>query len=65
MDTDSYVTFVAIGVVLVLIDGQILYRSGLRYLGGAYQAENARSVMQLVIEDEMSAERANIHPVNE
>lgn len=49
MDTDSYVAFLSFAVLLVLIDGLILYRSGLRYLGSAYQADNARSVMQLVI----------------
>ncbi|MGH3823078.1 MAG: hypothetical protein ACRDRA_09645 [Pseudonocardiaceae bacterium] len=49
MDTDSYVAFLSFAVLLVLIDGLILYRSGLRYLGSAYDAGNARSVMQLVI----------------
>ncbi len=45
---DSYLAFLLCGVLLVLIDGQILYRSGLKYLGSAYQADSARSVMQLV-----------------
>jgi hypothetical protein len=49
MDTNSYVAFLSLGVLLVLADGLILYRSGLRYLGSAYQADNARGVMQLVI----------------
>lgn len=49
MSTDSYLIFLLFGVLLVLIDGQILYRSGLRYLGTAYQAANARSVMHLVV----------------
>lgn len=49
MSTDSYLIFLSLGVLLVLIDGLILYRSGLRYLGTAYQPANARSVMQLVI----------------
>jgi hypothetical protein len=49
MDTDSYFAFLSLGVLLVLVDGMILYRSGLRYLGSAYQADNARGVMQLVI----------------
>jgi hypothetical protein len=48
MDTNSYVTFLLIGVLLVLIDGQILYRSGLGYLQKVYQPDPARSVMQLV-----------------
>ena len=48
MDVNSYVTFLLIGIILVLIDGQILYRSGLGYLQKVYPADSARSVMQLV-----------------
>jgi len=48
MDTNSYVIFLLIGVLLVLVDGQILYRSGLGYLQKVYQSDSARSVMQLV-----------------
>src|SRR5947209_4430081 len=48
MDASSYVTFLLIGVLLVLIDGQILYRGGLGYLQKVYPADSARSVMQLV-----------------
>src|SRR6478736_103688 len=48
MDASSYVTFLLIGILLVLIDGQILYRGGLGYLQKVYAADNARSVMQLV-----------------
>jgi len=48
MDVNSYVTFLLIGVLLVLIDGQILYRGGLGYLQKVYPADSARSVMQLV-----------------
>lgn len=48
MSADSYLAFLLCGVVLVLIDGQLLYRSGVRYLGSAYPADSARSVMQLV-----------------
>jgi hypothetical protein len=29
MDTNSYVAFLLLGIAFVLIDGQILYRSGL------------------------------------
>ena len=32
MSTYAYLSFLVIGVVLVLIDGQIIYRSGRRYL---------------------------------
>ena len=48
MDTSSYVTFLLIGVLLVLIDGQILYRGGPGYLQKVYPSDSARSVMQLV-----------------
>jgi protein-S-isoprenylcysteine O-methyltransferase Ste14 len=48
MSTNSYLTFLLFGIVLVVIDGQILYRSGVRYLESAYPRESARSVMQLV-----------------
>lgn len=48
MDANSYVAFLFIGVLLVLIDGQILYRGGLGYLQKVYPADSARSVMQLV-----------------
>lgn len=32
MDTNAYITFLLVGVLLVAIDGQIIYRSGRRYL---------------------------------
>ena len=48
MDTNSYITFLLIGILLVLIDGQILYRGGLGYLQKVYPPDSARSVMQLV-----------------
>jgi hypothetical protein len=36
MDTNAYVTFLLVGVLLVVVDGQIIYRSGRRYLEGSY-----------------------------
>ncbi|SEF23212.1 hypothetical protein SAMN05421837_10270 [Amycolatopsis pretoriensis] len=36
MSTNAYLSFLVIGVVLVLIDGQIIYRSGRRYLESSY-----------------------------
>ncbi|MEU4668133.1 hypothetical protein AB0F91_09220 [Amycolatopsis sp. NPDC023774] len=36
MSTEAYVSFLAIGVVLVLIDGQVIYRSGRGYLENSY-----------------------------
>jgi hypothetical protein len=48
MDANGYAAFLLMGVLLVLIDGQVLYRSGLGYLQKVYEPEAARSVMQLV-----------------
>jgi hypothetical protein len=48
MNSNGYVTFLLCGILLVLIDGQILYRSGSKFLGKVYQSDSARSVMQLV-----------------
>jgi hypothetical protein len=36
MTTNAYLSFLAIGVALVLIDGQVIYRSGRRYLESSY-----------------------------
>lgn len=36
MSTNAYLSFLVIGVVLVLIDGQLIYRSGRRYLENSY-----------------------------
>ena len=36
MSTNAYLSFLVIGVVLVLLDGQIIYRSGRRYLENSY-----------------------------
>lgn len=48
MDTNGYITFLVLGVVLILIDGQLIYRSGRRYLQEVYKPDAARSMMQLV-----------------
>jgi hypothetical protein len=48
MDVNGYVTFLLVGVVLVLIDGQIIFRSGRGYLRKVYEPEAARSMIQLV-----------------
>jgi Na+/serine symporter len=48
MDANSYAIFLLIGILLVLVDGQILYRGGLGYLEKVYSNGSARSVMQLV-----------------
>src|SRR5438067_11843542 len=36
MTTNAYLSFLVIGVALVFIDGQIIYRSGRRYLENSY-----------------------------
>jgi divalent metal cation (Fe/Co/Zn/Cd) transporter len=48
MDANSYATFLILGVLIILVDGQILYRGGLGYLRKVYANDSARSVMQLV-----------------
>lgn len=48
MDTNGYLTFLMLGVLLVLADGYIIYRSGLAYLQKVYQPEAARSMINLV-----------------
>ncbi len=49
MDNNSYVMFLILGTVLVFVDGQIIYRSGLRYLANSYgDRGSARSMARLV-----------------
>lgn len=45
---DGYVAFLVLGVALVLIDGQLIYRSGRGYLREVYRPDVARSMIQLV-----------------
>ncbi|MDT7788020.1 MAG: hypothetical protein QOF58_6439, partial [Pseudonocardiales bacterium] len=45
---DSYVTFLVLGIVLVVVDGQLIYRSGKGYLKrAAYDDEQAGGMMKL------------------
>ncbi|SEQ94932.1 hypothetical protein [Actinokineospora terrae] len=49
MDDGTYVLFLVLGIALVVADGQIIYRSGLRYLADSYgEDESARSMARLV-----------------
>jgi hypothetical protein len=49
MDNSSYLMFLILGTVLVFVDGQIIYRSGLRYLANSYgDRGSARSMARLV-----------------
>ena len=49
MDNSSYVMFLILGIGLVFADGQIIYRSGLRYLATSYgDRGSSRSMARLV-----------------
>lgn len=48
MNANSYVTFLVLGVVLVLIDGQLISRSGRGYLRKVYAPDEVRSMVHLV-----------------
>lgn len=49
MNTEGYVAFLLLGVVLITVDGQVLFQSGRRYLLSAYRDEgSAASVGRLV-----------------
>lgn len=48
MDSSSYVAFLVIGTVLVLIDGQFIYRNGRRFLQQATPNAPAESLTKLV-----------------
>ncbi|MGH3450197.1 MAG: hypothetical protein ACRDQW_05610 [Haloechinothrix sp.] len=50
MNEDSYLTFLAISVLIVVVDGQILYRSGKGYLARSYgDSEASTSMTRLVV----------------
>ncbi|MGW5720321.1 hypothetical protein ACWEVP_29420 [Amycolatopsis sp. NPDC003865] len=49
MTTNAYLSFLAIGVALVLIDGQIIYRSGRRYLENSYGDPEAGASMTRLV----------------
>src|SRR2546430_6989377 len=49
VDNSSYALFLILGTALVFADGQVIYRSGLRYLANSYSDRNsARSMARLV-----------------
>src|SRR6266496_4255383 len=49
MSTNAYLSFLAIGVVLVLLDGQVIYRSGRRYLENSYGDPTASASMTRLV----------------
>ncbi|HEX6355954.1 hypothetical protein [Actinophytocola sp.] len=48
MDSNSYVAFLVIGTMLVLLDGQIIHRNGRRFLQQATPNAPAKSLTTLV-----------------
>lgn len=48
MESNSYVAFLVIGTLLVVIDGQIIYRNGRRFLQQAAPKASAESLTRLV-----------------
>lgn len=44
MDTNSYVTFLLIGTLLVVVDGQVIYRNGRRLLRQSAPSASAESL---------------------
>jgi hypothetical protein len=49
MDTNSYIAFLVLGVVLVVVDGQIIYRSGRKYLEHSYGDPEAGASMTRLV----------------
>ncbi|MCE7005170.1 hypothetical protein LWC34_20405 [Kibdelosporangium philippinense] len=49
MDTNSYIAFLVVGVILVAIDGQIIYRSGRRYLERSHGDSGAGTSMARLV----------------
>ncbi len=48
MDVGGYMTFLIVGVALIVIDGQLIARSGRGYLQRAGDAKASRSMIRLV-----------------
>ncbi|HVW44635.1 MAG TPA: hypothetical protein VHC18_25125 [Amycolatopsis sp.] len=49
MDTNAYVAFLVVGILLVVIDGQIIYHSGKRYLENAQGDSEAGASMSRLV----------------
>jgi len=49
MSTNAYLSFLAVGTALVLLDGQIIYRSGRRYLDVSYGDPEASASMTRLV----------------
>lgn len=49
MDTNAYVAFLVVGILMVAIDGQVIYHSGKRYLENAHgNPEAGASMIRLI-----------------
>jgi hypothetical protein len=49
VDNGSYVAFLIIGIVLVAIDGHLIYRSAVRYLTNSYTARSSATSMARLV----------------
>lgn len=49
MDVNSFVLFLILGIALVALDGQIIYRSGSRYLENSYTDESSAGSMARLV----------------
>ncbi|GAB2957579.1 hypothetical protein LWP59_36025 [Amycolatopsis acidiphila] len=49
MDTNAYVAFLVVGILMVVIDGQVIYHSGKRYLENSKGNPEAESSMTRLI----------------
>ena len=49
MDTNAYVAFLVVGILMVVIDGQVIYHSGKRYLENAQGNPEAGASMTRLI----------------
>jgi hypothetical protein len=49
MDTNSYIAFLVLGAILVAIDGQIIYRSGRKYIEHSYGDSAAGASMTRLV----------------
>lgn len=48
MGTDAYLAFIALGLIMIVADGQLLYHSGKRYLSDVDEGDAIYSMAKLV-----------------
>lgn len=49
MNESNYLTLLILGLLVVVVDGQILYQSGKRYLANYGRGESGKSLVRLVV----------------